>query len=409
MVPNGKVFYGWWVVAASFVVLWLGVSSGFYTVSVFLEPLQKTFGWTTTQISLGFTISAILVGLLSPIVGVAVAKLGAKKVLLFGAAISGTSLLLLGSIEKLWQYYVLFFFLGTGLVSSYLVPNQTLISYWFTRKRGMATGIIMAGIGFGAMSMVFMASQVNDAFGWRVTYRVLGLLVLLIVLPVILVIVRNKPQDMGLQPDGVAAAVEASAEKSAGFSFTFTQAIRTLTFFLIGLVVFVFGMVSGAMTQHAIALLKTMDVLQASTFWSLTYGVSIFGRLISGAAADRFSIKGLLIIIAGLQVFGMASLLYLSQTSMLVWGFVIFYGLAVGSIASIYPLIVVKKFGLEHFSKIIGVIGLILVLAFGAGSMILGRMYDASGSYAGSVMVLFAASILAVVAATLIGQPRQPK
>ncbi len=101
MQTKGKMFYGWWIAIATFFILFVGLCSGFYTVSVFLKPFQDTFGWTSTQISLGFTIAALLVGLLSPVVGIAVDKLGVKKVQLVGALITGTGLLLASMISQL--------------------------------------------------------------------------------------------------------------------------------------------------------------------------------------------------------------------------------------------------------------------------------------------------------------------
>ncbi|MFY9111292.1 MAG: hypothetical protein WAP34_05095 [Desulfomonilia bacterium] len=84
-----SLFYGWWIAAATFVILFIGLCSGFYTVSVFLEPIQQEFGWNRTTISLGFTIAALLVGLLSPVVGLAVSRFGVKGVQLFGALVTG--------------------------------------------------------------------------------------------------------------------------------------------------------------------------------------------------------------------------------------------------------------------------------------------------------------------------------
>ncbi len=99
MKERGGMFYGWWIVGATFTVLFIGLCSGFYTVSVFLEPIEQTFGWNRTRISLGFTIAALLVGLLSPVVGIAVARLGARAVQLFGALVTGFGLILASFIQ----------------------------------------------------------------------------------------------------------------------------------------------------------------------------------------------------------------------------------------------------------------------------------------------------------------------
>ncbi|HRX26838.1 MAG TPA: MFS transporter, partial [Aminivibrio sp.] len=181
MKERGGMFYGWWIVGATFTVLFIGLCSGFYTVSVFLEPIEQTFGWNRTRISLGFTIAALLVGLLSPVVGIAVARLGARAVQLFGALVTGFGLILASFIQTLWQYYIIYIVVAVGLASVSLVPSQTVISHWFEKRRGTAMGIIMTGIGLGGMAMVFIASMMNEAYGWRWAYRFLGILVLAVV------------------------------------------------------------------------------------------------------------------------------------------------------------------------------------------------------------------------------------
>jgi MFS family permease len=406
MAQEGKVFYGWWIVAATFVVLFAGLCTAFYTVSVFLEPLQATFNWSKTQISLGFTIAALLVGFLSPAVGVAVAKYGIKKVQAFGALLVGAGLVLAGSVQQLWQYYALFIMIGAGLASMGLVPAQTVISYWFNRKRGLAMGIIMTGIGLGGMVMVFVASEAVAAFGWRWAYRILGFIVLGLVLPVILLIIKERPEDLGLEQDGIAVSTQDSYHQGAGKSFSVKQAFSSLPFYLICVIMALYSVILGGMTQHAIALLRSMEVSEANLFWSLTLGASVLGRIIFGTLADRFSKKFLIVFIWCFHVVGLGSLFYLIRGNTFVWGFVIFYGIALGSFPTLFPLLLGEKFGIEHFSKLVGIAGLFQILGLAAGSIILGRMFDTSGSYYGAIQVLIVIALLAMVVTSLIGQPK---
>jgi MFS family permease len=406
MAQEGKVFYGWWIVAATFIVLFAGLCTAFYTVSVFLEPLQETFNWSKTQISLGFTIAALLVGFLSPAVGVAVAKFGVKKVQAFGTVLVGIGLVLAGSVVQLWQYYVLFIMIGAGLASMGLVPAQTVISYWFNKKRGLAMGIIMTGIGLGGMVMVFVASEAVGAFGWRWAYRILGFIVLGFVLPVILLIIKERPEDLGLKQDGIAVSAEDAGQQGTGISFSVKQAFKTLPFYLICIIMALYSVILGGMTQHAIALLRSMEVSDANLFWSLTLGASVFGRIIFGTLADRISKKVLLVFIWSFHVIGLGSLFYLLRENSFVWGFVLFYGIALGSFPTLFPLLLGEKFGIEHFSKLVGIAGLFQILGLATGSVILGRMFDTSGSYYGAIQVLIIIALAAMAVTILIGQPK---
>lgn len=407
MKERGGMFYGWWIVGATFTVLFIGLCSGFYTVSVFLEPIEQTFGWNRTRISLGFTIAALLVGLLSPVVGIAVARLGARAVQLFGALVTGFGLILASFIQTLWQYYIIYIVVAVGLASVSLVPSQTVISHWFEKRRGTAMGIIMTGIGLGGMAMVFIASMMNEAYGWRWAYRFLGLLVLAVVVPVILLVIRNRPEDMGLVPDGVSATDTESSAATVTASFTVKEAFRTLPFHLTCLVMVLFSIILGGLTMHAIALFRSYGVAEANTLWSITLGVSVAGRIIFGSLADKLSKKLLLGACWLLHILGFWSIIMASGNSSLVWGFVVCYGLALGSFVTLLPLFVAERFGVEHFSKLIGMVGLFQVIGLAVGSVLLGRIYDATASYSQGVSILLGISVISFLITVIIARPKQ--
>jgi MFS family permease len=404
---GGHLFYGWWIVAAVFYVYFAGLCSGFYTVSVFLEPLQETFGWTRTQISLGFTIAALLVGLLSPLVGLAVSKAGTKNVLIFGSVFVAASLLLLGSVERLWQYYSLYVALAVGIACVGHVPNQTIISHWFENKRGTAMGIIMAGIGLGGMVMIYLASLAVDAFQWRWSYRLLGAFVLCTVLPVILFVIKNRPSEMGLTPDGAPASGPAGKASSSGISFTLKESLGSLTFYLLCFMMAFYSVIVGAMTQHAIALLRSGGITDPSLFWSATLGASVVGRLLFGSLADRVSKKGLIVIIWALHIAGLAALYYIADAGSFLWLFVVSYGLALGGFATVFPVFLGERFGVEHFSKLVGITGLFMIIGMAAGSILLGTIYDKTESYGLAVQILIGVAVVSLVLSTIVGRPRK--
>jgi len=406
MQNKGPVFYGWWIVSATFIILFVGLCSGFYTVSVFLEPLQQAFGWNRTQISLSFTIAALLVGLLSPVVGLAVARFGVKKVQLFGALVVGIGMIMGSFIQALWHLYTVYIIVAVGLASVSLVPSQTIISHWFERRRGTAMGIIMTGIGLGGMVMVYVASVVNEAYGMRWAYRVLGAMVLFIVVPTIMFVIKNRPEDLGLAPDGITTwASEASVlQKPKGF--TMKEAFRSLPFNLTCLIMILFSIILGGLTMHAIALFRSYGVDQANTQWSLTLGASVLGRILFGYLSDKISKKNLIVVSWILHALAFGSIMLIASMSWFVWGFVLCYGLALGSFVTLLPLFVGERFGIEHFSKLIGIIGLFQVIGLAVGSVLLGRIYDATASYANAVTLLLVISICALIITALIGQPR---
>lgn len=407
MQTKGKMFYGWWIAIATFFILFVGLCSGFYTVSVFLKPFQDTFGWTSTQISLGFTIAALLVGLLSPVVGIAVDKLGVKKVQLVGALITGTGLLLASMISQLWHYYLIYVYMAIGLASVSLVPAQTIISYWFDRKRGTAMGLIMTGVGLGGMVMVYVASFVTENYGWENAYRFLGTLVLVLVVPLVLFVLKNKPEDVGLLPDGAAVAGGGAEAGDTLKSLNVKEAFKTLSFKFTCLLMFLFSIVLGGLTMHAIELIRSYGVSNASTMWSLALGFSVLGRISFGLLSDRMS-KKLLVFITWVLLFaGFGSVMFIAGNQLLVWGFVVCYGLAIGSFVTLIPLFVGDLFGVEHFSKLIGIIGLMQVIGLSVGSVLFGKIYDANQSYELAVMIVIGVALAGALVTILISKPKR--
>ena len=284
------LFYGWWIVLATFIVLFIGFCSGFYTVSVFMEPIQHAFGWSRTQISLSFTIAALLVGFLSPVVGLAVARFGVKKVQLFGAFVVGFGMIVGSFIRALWQFYTVYIIVAVGLSCVSLITCQTIISHWFEKSRGTAMGLIMTGIGLGGMVMVFIASMIIDTYGVRWAYRVLGVMVVFIVVPIIMAVIRNRPEDLGLLPDGIISPVSGASSFLKYTGFTVKEAFRTLPFHLMCIMLTLFSIILGGLTMHAIALFRSYGIGHASILWSLTLGVSVLGRIFDSTSSYKTAV-----------------------------------------------------------------------------------------------------------------------
>ena len=386
-----KLFYGWYVAASTFTALFIGLSSGFYTVSVFLEPLQDAFGWTRTQVSSGFMIASFLSGFQSMMTGFAVSRWGVKNVQLTGALIIVLALSALSLMNHLFQYFgfMVLLFAGTSFVGT--IPCQTIISQWFDKKRGVAMGLIMAGNGTGGMAMIFVAQTALSLWGWRWAYRTLAVLVLLVVFPVVLLVTRNKPEDMGLEKDGVVLGVDpAPLNSRSAAGHTYGQALKTDSFRIVCGLMLLYGMVIGSMTQHAIAMLRTFGAANPSVYWSLALGISVGGRLVLGNMADRLPKKKLLALCWLTAALGFASVLLTGRHPVFALVFSVCYGLSMGSFVTLVPLFLGELYGIGHFSKIMGTAHFFLVSGISTGTIVLGRIFDLTGSYVNGIFFLLA-------------------
>ena len=173
--PPSALFYGWWVVLACAVGLFWGPPVTVFCFPVFLKPLMQDFHAGRAAVSLGFTLHLITIAVSAPLVGFLIDRYGSRKVIPLATSMFGSILLLNRFFStNLWQFY--FFNIGLGLVGNGVgpLPYRKVVSLWFDRSRGLALGLMMIGIGSGAMIMPSIAQQLIARFGWHAAYAALG-------------------------------------------------------------------------------------------------------------------------------------------------------------------------------------------------------------------------------------------
>src|ERR1700743_681762 len=202
-----RIFYGWMIVFTSGVGLLLGYAPVFvYSFSVFIKSLAQDFHSSRTSISLAFTLANIMQSVGAPLVGRLVDRFGAHKVIVPSTVIFGLVLISFKySSTSLWQLYAFFIvigFIGTGTAP---VPYGIVVARWFDKRRGLALGLMMFGISLGAILLPPIAQRLIHQFGWRTSYAIVGFAVVAISVPVVAILLKDSPEKMGLQPDGVLA------------------------------------------------------------------------------------------------------------------------------------------------------------------------------------------------------------
>ncbi|MBI5115845.1 MFS transporter [Candidatus Poribacteria bacterium] len=406
-----KIFYGWWIVAAVFVIVFFGHGIAFYSFSVFIKPLEAHFGWSRTTISIGVVLWALLYGLSGPVVGVCMDKLGVRVVIAFSALVVGSCYVLLGSLNGLVMLYILMFFSGIGSAGVTTVPSQTIISNWFEKYRGRAMGIMMAGVGLGGLTMPPVSNAIITEFGWRTSFRVGGLLLLFMIVPLAALVVRARPSDMGLQPDGIRNDTGEEAlsvqEKRESVGLSVKRSLGTSSFWMlfIAYMLQIFG-VSG-LTVHFVACVDDAGVSSqaASIFWGLAIGFSVVGRVVFGLLADRWNPRNLMALTNMFHGVAAAILLVFflrmgihSAASLL--PFPLIYGLSMGGTSVLLPVLASRCFGLRNFSKLLGLLMSGFALGVVGGPLTAGRIFDTTGNYRLAFLIfaiVFVASGLAVL------------
>ena len=228
-----NVFYGWWVVLAAAVGMFWGAPSTVFSFSVFLKPLMHDFHAGRGQISLGYTLGAIAGAVSAPTIGWLLDRYGARKVILPVTVMFGFVLLLAKAVSaSIWQFYFFYVSLGLLVHGAGPVPYGSVISHWFDRRRGLALGLMMFGIGSGAMVMPSLAQHLITSFGWRNSYAILGSAVFLISIPTIAAFLKEKPQDLALLPDGALPGTSRAPIETSVGGLSAHEVRRSRTFWL---------------------------------------------------------------------------------------------------------------------------------------------------------------------------------
>ncbi|MGD0569182.1 MAG: MFS transporter [Candidatus Sulfotelmatobacter sp.] len=388
-------YYGWRVVLAAC----LGVMAGFgslfvYTFSVFVKPLAAEFGWSREAISSGFAIAALTLGCISPLLGRWIDRFGPRRIILvcmtiFGCAVASLSLLRSG----LWQFYVTCFVLGVvGNGAAHLAYSRS-ISTWFQRRLGTALAFVMVGAGLGAMILPVVAQSIISRSGWRAAYASLGGLALLLGLPLSWRYIRER---------GVTGNKAAPVTHPG---MTWQQGSRSSAFWIITAILFVSSISMNGAITHLSALLtdRGLTAGSAALCASILGGSSLLGRIVVGWLLDRFFGPRVALVINLITALG---IFLLARATSFPAGCLAaaLIGVGAGGEAAITPYLLTRYFGLRAFSTLYGLTWTFYAAAGAIGPVILGRAFDATGSYA-SLLILLAAA-LGLAAATNLLLPR---
>ena len=398
-----RVFYGWWVVLAAFLNLFFSVGIVYYGFPVFYPSMVDSLGFTRAQLTQGFLLGFVVAGVpLGLLAGVLIDRLGPRRVILGGLWCVGLPLILMGSMSRLWQYYLLCIAEVFGYVLTGPIPNQVLISNWFRVKRGRAMGTAYLGLGVGGALSPLLINSLIQNFGWRHAFEIIGALILIVLFPVAQWITRSSPHDMNLLPDGVSPGSvvngHVSTEQVSMIGASVAQAVRSTNFWLVvaGCTLTIGAI--GAVTQHLILFLvgTGYSLAGASRVSSVVLTSSLAGRVIVGYFADRYSRKNvmaLFYLVLGLTI----PLLFAARQPAALCTFALLYGFAMGADYMLIPLVTADCFGLPALGKILSLIIMGYSLGQWFAPWLAGRIFDTHRSYNLAWMVMSSAAALGAV------------
>ncbi|MSP78196.1 MAG: MFS transporter [Dehalococcoidia bacterium] len=418
---NGRrhsIFYGWVIVLSGFLNQLLNAGLGFQGFGTYLIPLQHEFGWSKASLAGARSLMQFENGLLGPLEGFLVDRFGPRRIMAIGMLIFGLGLFLFGFIDSLLTYYGVFLIvaLGNGL-GGFLVMTVAINS-WFRRNRTTAMAIAGVGLGVGGIVVIPLLVWTQTTFGWRTAAMASGIAIWLIGIPAAL-LMRGSPERYGAYQDGDSTPPSgvisrdrhtANVHVPAGtVDFTLKEAIRTPTFWFLGLGQGTAVMVVSAATTHQFAHMEEGIGLSrgsAAAVITVMSALNIGGRLLGGYLGDRLDKRYL----AAIGMVGTAAALIILALATSLWSAMLFgvlYGFFWGMRGPMGDSLRGQYFGRAAFGKISGMTAVLSAPGSIFGPIFAGVMADIQGSYITGFIVLACLSAMGCVF-FLLARPPDP-
>ena len=398
-----KVFYGWWIVGACFLIaLYLG-GIVYYGFTAIFEPIANEFGWSYTQVSFAASIRGLETALLAPLAGILVDRWGPRRLMFSGAIITGLGLILLSRTTSLGMFYTAFVLIALGVSATAGTVISTAVANWFRRRMGLATGIVISGFGFGGL-LIPVIVRLIDMFSWQTAMAILALGMWVIGLPLAL-LVRNKPEQYGYLPDGEVSGTVTSDKSSAPaqtveMDIGVKQALKSRVFWHISLALMCRALIVSAVVTHVMPYLSSIGISRAiSSFVAAAIPLlSTGGRIGFGWLGDKLNKRWVIAGVFAMISLGLLSFGYTSTGgAWLLVPFLILFGISYGSTTVLRGALVQEYFGRGRFGTILGFMVGIMHLGTIVGPPLAGWVFDNWGSYYAIWFVLAGVAVVALI------------
>ncbi len=410
------VFYGWWLVGISSFIRMSSVPL-FHAMGLWFVALEAQFGWNRTQLSLAFAFTRVEGGLLGPVEGYLTDRVGTRRMVFVGLLILGAGFLLFAQVGHLWMFYVAFLIMALGQGLSGWLPITTMLNNWFVRRRSVAMGWSNSGSRLGALLIIPLLAWAIDPdygrLGWSLTAAILGIIFLLSALPISRLI-RNRPEDYNLRPDGdlpdsplAADGTPASQLSPEDADFTVAQAIRTQAFWCISLGHSLTAVVIVSLMTHLAPLLTDEGFSLQTAGWVVTVytAVSMVFQVIGGYVGARIPKNVGMFVFSSIQAGAILIIVTFPSNIGMVYVFAVLFGIGFGGTSPLATSIRGDYFGRASFGKILGVSSVPMNILLLGASPFAGLMYDIKGDYTVAFETLAALNFLGAVLLLMARKP----
>ncbi|MBI2855897.1 MAG: MFS transporter [Chloroflexi bacterium] len=417
-----RFFYGWWLLGAGTILLAMQGAFMAYGFNAFFVPLSTALGASRGTLSVAFSFTRLESAVLGPIGGYLIDRFGPRTMIYLGFALLGVGYILFSRVTSVLGFYLVFPLIALGASWSGFLPVATAVNNWFSRRRGLATGISSAGVNIGGVLVAVVAIAIST-YGWRTTALCIAFIAWFLGFP-LASFIRHRPQPYGYLPDGDDPDAPRAQHGAGGNSsesgwedgdesldqetpdFTVMEALRTQAFWVITITHGISVLIIAMVTIHEIPLLVDAGISfeTAASLLALMTGIAVVGRVSGGYLGDKVGMKPVLLVCffmmsAGVIVLATAT----TVTQAVIWA--VLYGLGYGARAPILIALRGEYFGPRNFATIMGFSQPILMIGTFFGPIIAGFAYDVQGSYR---MVFTAIALVNLLGAALVPFIKRP-
>jgi MFS family permease len=421
------MYYGWKIVATTFVTNFITVGFIFYSYGVFFKALAADIGGSRLGVSFGLTIMSIAAAIVAPFIGHALDRRSIRNIMCCGAVLMATGFFLASRMNTLWQYYILLgSFMGLGAIMMGGLAGSTLLANWFFRRRGTALGISTMAVSLSGMVMAPLATQLIAANGWRYTFVIYGWVVLGLAAPLVWLVIINRPEDIGLNPDGAEhvpltdqadvpepmvplAPGDQMIDLPAHVEWSALGTLRDRNFWSIAITLALNFCAIGGILVHIVnhATDLGFSASKAAFVLSTMAGLGVASKFLFGWLTDRIDTRYALWIAIGLQVAGTALLIVVrTYPALLVSGAI--FGLGMGGIFPIQAFLIAEVYGRRSFGRVMGLMGPCMLPIQIAGIPFAGYIFDQKESYTPAFLTFVALYLVAACVLLLLRRSRRP-
>jgi MFS family permease len=387
-----KLHYGWVIVFAGFGICFINMIHG-YSFGLFLKPLAEYFDTTRTVISGVRSVSGMIGAVMGLLTGRLTDKYGPRGMLMMLGIFSGAGFLLLSRVSTIWQVY--FCYILTGLVT-YQIPLFSTLTRWFSRKREIATGIVLVGHSVGGVVLIPVVQHFITDSGWRQAYLFIGA-ISVVFITLLALLVKKNPQQVGMQPYGADNPTMKKSAVADSEGLTLVQALRTARFWILGTLLFCFSWALTSIEVHLAPYATDINISPAgaANVVAVLAGFSMVGFISIGFLSEKKGVRFAVIVYLAIMTLSLVQLL-LVRGLVPLYVFAIVFGIGHGGIVTVMASLTANLFGVKQIGSLFASVSCISAIGRVVGPVVSGNIFDRTGSYtlAFIICIIFAAVAL---------------